>query len=349
MRNSSKDSLDYIWKEHPSYIRRFHENLEKNINLCQEVEYILNSEIHKKNIEVAQISSRAKTLESFCEKIIRKSYQKPFEEITDFAGVRIVFLYSDDRKAIENIIEENFSVIEKSDKTDGDDEKFGYGALHYLVKLENYHIGARYDDLKNKICEIQVRTILQDAWAIVAHHLSYKQESDVPQKLRRKLNALSGLFETADDQFQNIRNARMSYQEKLQELFENGELLKIEDETNIDDLILFLKTRFYDRFNEDNESLDGISDLLEELKRHGYKTLPEISDMIESALDAVLAEERDHPPISADTQEKTIYTPIGLVRTALSYMSESYLNERFKSANSRKRMKNYQHLIKNKI
>jgi ppGpp synthetase/RelA/SpoT-type nucleotidyltranferase len=59
----------------------------------------------------------------------------------------------------------------------------------------------RYDDLKKLVCEIQVRTVLQDAWAIIDHHLSYKQESDVPKILRRKLNSLAGLVETAHDQF----------------------------------------------------------------------------------------------------------------------------------------------------
>jgi len=191
--------LNEAWEKHPSYIRRFFDNFDVNKKLCHEVEYILSTEIAKKEIEIAQITSRAKTLESFCEKITRKSYNNPFDEITDFSGVRVVYLYSVNKVQIEKIIEKEFEVVEKVDKVLVNENVFGYGALHYLVKIKNTHAGARYDDLKNKICEIQVRTILHDAWAVVAHHLSYKQESDVPKELRRKLNALCGLFETAYD------------------------------------------------------------------------------------------------------------------------------------------------------
>ena len=48
-----------------------------------------------------------------------------------------------------------------------DVERFGYGALHYVVKVKKLHAGARYDDLKKLCCEIQTQTILQDAWAVV--------------------------------------------------------------------------------------------------------------------------------------------------------------------------------------
>ncbi|WP_338137276.1 hypothetical protein [Vibrio furnissii] len=107
-------------------------------------------------------------------------------------------------------------MVEKVDKVEGSGvDQFGYGALHYLVHLKTDYLKARYPELENLTCEIQVRTILQDAWAVVAHHLSYKQESDIPHHLRRKLNALSGLFETADDQFERIRELRYSYQQAV--------------------------------------------------------------------------------------------------------------------------------------
>jgi len=180
----TSEYLNEAWEKHPDYVRRFYDNFELNKKLCDEVEYTLSTEIQKEEIEIAQITSRAKTLESFCEKISRKSYSNPFDEITDFSGVRVVYLYSIHKNQIEKIIEREFEVIEKVDKVLVDDNVFGYGALHYLIKIKNTHAGARYEELKNKVCEIQVRTILQDAWAVVAHHLSYKQESDVPKELR---------------------------------------------------------------------------------------------------------------------------------------------------------------------
>jgi ppGpp synthetase/RelA/SpoT-type nucleotidyltranferase len=54
--------------------------------------------------------------------------------------------------------------LRKVDKLEEQEvDKFGYGALHYLVNLGRKSSGARYDDLKRLVCEIQVRTVLQDA------------------------------------------------------------------------------------------------------------------------------------------------------------------------------------------
>jgi tetratricopeptide (TPR) repeat protein len=62
------------------------------------------------------------------------------------------------------------------------------------------------------VCEIQVRTILQDAWAEVEHELVYKSEfSPFDLPLRRKLASLNASLSLSDIIFQEIRD----YQNKL--------------------------------------------------------------------------------------------------------------------------------------
>ncbi len=314
-----KQYVDEAWKKYPNYIRRFYDNLEVSKKLCHEVEYILSTEITNKEIEVAQITSRAKNLQSFCEKIVRKSYSNPFVQITDFSGVKVVYLYSVNKIEIEEIIEKEFDVVEKVDKVLVDDNVFGYVALHYLIKIKNTHTGARYDELKNKVCEIQVRTILQDAWAVVAHHLSYKQESDVPKELRRKLNALSGLFETADDQFESIRDSREKYQKNSQKAISSGKDLTNE-EANLDKFEVFLKSKFPSR-----KGVDGASELLNNLKEHGFKSLLDIDELLNSTLEAAEASEKVYPPSSKDKR----FTSIGIVRIALVMASKEYEKKLF--------------------
>lgn len=331
----TKEYLNEAWEKHPDYVRRFYDNFELNKKLCYEVEYTLSTEINKEEVEIAQISSRAKTLESFCEKIARKSYSNPFDEITDFSGVRVVYLYSIHKPQIEKIIEREFEVIEKVDKVLVDDNVFGYGALHYLIKIKNTHAGARYEELKNKVCEIQVRTILQDAWAVVAHHLSYKQESDVPKELRRKLNALSGLFETADDQFENIRESRENYQKISKKLISTTKKFS-QDEANLDKFEIFLNSKFPTR----DGGLSGASELLNQLKNHGYKSLLDIDNLITNALDAAEVCEADNPPTSTNKK----FTPIGILRTALVIASEEYEQEIFGKNSSRHQK--YKYLFK---
>ncbi len=133
---TDSEELSKVWVENPELIRKFLDLRPEHDQLVSEVAYILKKKLSEKRIEIAAVSGRAKTLKSFAEKISRKPYKDPIKEITDFAGVRCVYLYLADRPAIETIIESEFEVLEKVDKLqEKKSEEFGYGALHYLVKL----------------------------------------------------------------------------------------------------------------------------------------------------------------------------------------------------------------------
>lgn len=320
------NALNRIWKDRPEIIRNYYDMFPVHQRLCNEVEYILQKKIKSLDIEIGHLTSRAKTLDSFCEKIERKTYKNPSKEITDLSGVRIVYLYVSDKNRLEQLIEEEFEILEKVDKaSDQDIEKFGYGALHYIVSLKKQHAGARYDDLKGVNCEIQIRTILQDAWAIVAHHLSYKHEKDIPDKLKRKLHALSGLFETADDQFERINHARTEYQNKIKESINSDSKLSLEADVNLDNLLGYMSWKFPDR---ESSSQEAAADLLEELNQFGYKKLKNIDDAINSSLNAILASEKKYPPMNQNEDEPGEYVGVGLIRGALEFMDENYLASR---------------------
>lgn len=285
------DELARIWDEKPSAIRAFIEARPQYQQLCKEVEYILRKRIDDSNIQYSAISNRAKTLKSFAEKISRKNYETPMEEITDLSGVRLVYLYKSDCPAIEKIIEAEFDVIEKVDKVEEQEEdRFGYGALHYLVRLGRKSSGARYDDLKRLVCEVQIRTIGQDAWAIIDHHLSYKQESDVPKMLRRKINSLSGFFETADDHFDRIRGEREEYRRAVKIQLKSPDKA-LDLEFNLDTFTEYLTWKFPSKMLAD----DGLrlSLALSRAAQYGYKSLIHIDDLLsrtENARDAMAKE-----------------------------------------------------------
>ena len=66
------------------------------------------------------------------------------------------------------------------------------------------------------MCEVQLRTILQDAWAEVEHELVYKAElTPLDTSLRRKLAALNANLSLSDIIFQEIRDYQRSMQSKL--------------------------------------------------------------------------------------------------------------------------------------
>lgn len=273
-----EDEVGKTWNEKPDIIRAFIETRPQYEQLCDEVAYILKKRMNDSGIEYSAVTSRAKTLKSFAEKLSRKQYDNPLRDVTDLAGVRLVYLYKSDRPAIEGVIESEFEIVEKIDKVEEQEtDRFGYGALHYLVHLGRKSSGARYDDLKGLICELQVRTVLQDAWAIIDHHLVYKQESDVPRLLRRKLNSLSGLFETADDQFDSVRVDREAYKKIIKnKLSSKGKF--IDQELNLDTLSELLKLRFPDKPVAQNNN--QMSQVLRWAKDFGYNSLADIDELI---------------------------------------------------------------------
>ena len=156
----------------------------------------------------ANLRSRVKKRKSFRDKILDKRYTDPFNEIRDIVGARVVCLFLDDLPPIDNIIREKFDVKNYEDKTKkAGTDKFGYRAVHYDCKIKPSYSGPHYNHIKEIWFEVQVRTILQDAWAVVEHILGYKGLHSIPDESRADFSALVGLFHLADKTFQQIRDS----------------------------------------------------------------------------------------------------------------------------------------------
>lgn len=274
-------SIDKQWEQNPQLIRQFLDHRPDYEQLCSEVAYVLRSRLKKAGIEIAAVTFRAKTLASFLDKIRRKTYSDPLSEVTDFAGVRVVCLYTPDTNAVQKLIEDEFELVEEIDKLkEKSAEEFGYSAKHFIVRLGKRMSGARYDDLKKLVCEIQVRTVLQDAWAIIQHHLVYKREADVPETLQRKLNSLSGLLETADDQFDSIRKERLAYLKSLER--SKGEPSDfLNADFNLDSFAAYLKWKFPQL---KPELFPGqLKVVFGNMSKSEHPTLKELDDIVESS------------------------------------------------------------------
>ncbi len=193
------------------------------------------SEIMQKVVEILQANvklssqptykSRVKRFESYYKKILKlKSDQ--FEEgkiiyLTDMMGIRMICAFMEDINFAVDQIKKIFEIKEVEVK--GSQKKFsefGYESTHVLIAIPKEisdELNKKYSNLEppsdELVCEIQIRTILQDAWAEVEHELIYKTEFnpfDIP--LRRKLASINASLTLADITFQEIRD----YQNKLQ-------------------------------------------------------------------------------------------------------------------------------------
>ncbi|MDR2304509.1 MAG: tetratricopeptide repeat protein [Treponema sp.] len=166
------------------------------------------------------VKGRVKDFSSWYKKYIRilKNGDEESPIITDLLGLRIVCPFLEDLGAAEALLKKRFDITEIERKGAGYSFKeFGYESTHLLIEIPR-EIITRRGDPGAKDAEVQIRTILQDAWAEVEHELVYKAEfTPFDDPMKRKLAAINASLSLADTIFQEIRN----YQRQL-----NGELGK---------------------------------------------------------------------------------------------------------------------------
>ena len=177
---------------------------------------------HQK-IQTVSVSFRAKDISSLAGKLRRpdKSYDN-LTDITDLAGVRVTAYFADDVDLIAKMLSAEFSVDESSsiDKRRYENpNQFGYLSLHYVLSFNSNRSDlAEYRKFAGLKCEVQVRSILQHAWAEIEHDLGYKSTNGVPALLRRKFARIASLLELADDEFCSIRRDLSAYETGLPDL-----------------------------------------------------------------------------------------------------------------------------------
>jgi len=165
------------------------------------------------------IKGRIKSFDSVYKKRIRFLRQARLSSkaplpITDIVGLRVVCPFLGDLAAAERVIQAAFIVAEVERKgAERSFREFGYESIHILVRPPA-ELPAGHPDLDISVCEIQLRTILQEAWAEVEHELVYKAEfTPFDEPLKRKLAALNANLTLSDIIFQEIRD----YQHRLSE------------------------------------------------------------------------------------------------------------------------------------
>lgn len=214
------------------------------LNFASKIHSLLAELLADRGVPIAKIEHRAKSPESFEDKLKRKSYQNPINEITDLAGVRVVTYYNDDVYRVSDIVRQEFSVDNNhsSDKFAelGVDE-FGYSSFHLVCSLQNpREVLMEWQQFSGLVVEVQVRSVLQHSWAAISHKLDYKSTSQAPAKLRRQLFRLSALLELADDQFTIVRNSINKINAEYKEEVQQGEL---NISLNLNSLLQYMKER----------------------------------------------------------------------------------------------------------
>lgn len=180
-------------------------------------------------LDIHKIEARAKDPQSTHLKLLRKRYENPADQLTDQIGVRVITYYAIDVDRVVDKLKGHF-VIDYQKSVDKrrvlGTRSFGYSSVHLVVRLkQRYARKGKYSALSEIWLEIQVRSILEHAWAEIEHEVVFKSAINYPESVDRRFAAVAGTLEMLGTEFHALRTERNelieSYREKYRRYLDN--------------------------------------------------------------------------------------------------------------------------------
>ncbi len=165
-------------------------------------------------IDYLTVTGRAKSITSFAEKATRMDgsevrFADPLHDISDQVGVRVITYVRDDVAAVADLLADQVVVTDDRDMglETAAQGRFGYSSRHLQFTVDAARM-ALYPDLEGRSVQVQIRTVLQHAWAEFEHDIRYKGviPSEHASDFDRRFTLAAGLLELADQEFSTIRD-----------------------------------------------------------------------------------------------------------------------------------------------
>lgn len=175
---------------------------------------IIQANLHDYSTAVDRIEDRVKDFDSIRDNFVKErgvpkgniSLDEFLVDTFDLLGVRVVVYRNQDVDAVvKTLLERLPGAIREEHLTERDvsrGARFGYRAVHLNFSLDPSLLMLPIDRRLN--CEVQVRTILSDAWSRHSHKFVYKRKEAIPEKLVRTFGATAALLENVDEQIDSI-------------------------------------------------------------------------------------------------------------------------------------------------
>ena len=260
-------------------LSEYRDNLPLFEEAARKVYDVLKKTLDDAGLLVAALEYRVKSEDSLAGKLeLKGGKYHSLKDITDVIGLRIITFYIDDVDKVASAVERHFDVdwensVDKRKALEID--SFGYLSLHYVCKVPGM-------DYK---MEIQMRTILQHAWANMNHDTGYKSGVEVPKRYLRDLSRLAGMLELVDDEFSRIRAELTDYRRKVRALVASGRLEDVP--LDGDTFRSYLEMRPFDSLNKRIASVNqaeiqdvSLMPFLALFKTMGCDTLGDVADII---------------------------------------------------------------------
>jgi ppGpp synthetase/RelA/SpoT-type nucleotidyltranferase len=272
----------------------------KHNRLTTAVVSIIENLLNANNIDYLTVTGRTKTKASALEKIQRKGYRNPAEQMTDISGIRIIVFLESDVNTVLRLIRDAFRVDEKNSLNKDDvmpADQIGYRSVHVVCDLGDGRCALpEFSGLDGVKFEFQVRTVMQHAWAELAHDRNYKFSGKLPRAIERKMYLYAGMLEIADKGFDELAKEIDKYVELVHKKSEEGDL---SSDINSISLRAFIsnwsvKNKIpVDIFND----RDDLGDLISELSKFGIRTLADLNAIIPEEYSALCQEHLSEPTI----------------------------------------------------
>ncbi len=272
------NSANAILKEYKEKLPLFHEQ-EKILK--QE----LTAAFEKAGLHVAAIESRVKSYESLEGKLrLKGSKYHSLADITDIMGVRVITYYVDDVDRVASLVERLFTVdwensVDKRKLLEID--SFGYLSLHYICSTPSFPY--RF--------EVQMRTLLQHAWANMDHDTGYKSGVEIPSRYLRSMSRMAGLLELVDEEFSKIHVELADYRRRVQALVASGNLSDVP--LDGDSFRSYLELKPFDALNKRIAKMNQaeiqevpLGQYLTVFKGLGFQNLGDIADLVKEYSEA---------------------------------------------------------------
>lgn len=175
-------------------------------------------------VAVDSISARAKDLRSIRGKLREKRYKNPSVEMTDMIGVRTVLLFENEIETVTTYLRDALTISDRYSRKAGEElalAEFGYRSVHLIARFRGRTMPS-YARIGRPWVEVQVRSLLQHAWAAIGHDHLYKGALVYPNMVKRRFFAVAGSLELFDREFDLIRAYRLQSHKEWYSAFQLG-------------------------------------------------------------------------------------------------------------------------------
>lgn len=193
----------------------------------------LTTTLQDAGFRVHAVFARAKDPQGLLEKMQRKAYDSPRDQITDLVGARIITYYSDEVDGVATFIRGSLATVDEDrsvdKRSDLSGKEFGYRSVHVIGTLPEEWIALRGLPIENPLMfEVQIRSLLEHAWAQIEHEVVYKAGINYPGGFLRRFHAIAGTLEMLDREFIDLREHKHRIIDAHKDKFQSLDELQIE-------------------------------------------------------------------------------------------------------------------------